>query len=387
MAAPRAIGLGPILQADSRRCSGSATVSSQNPASLGVTPFWAFGFAMTAVWILVVTTVLIALAFDVINGFHDAANSIATVVSTRVLSPRVAVWWAAFFNFAAMFVFAPKVANTVSKIIKIDASDPLFMWVVLAGLVGAIVWDLITWWLGLPTSSSHALIGGLVGAGVTHAGWGVARWDKLVPTLIYIPVAPIIGLICGYAIMTGVYFLFQNWRPGSIDRLFRRGQLFSAALYSLGHGGNDAQKTMGIIMALLVAAGMMDTKVQLSLKNPSTVWIILSCNAAMALGTGFGGWRIVKTMGMKITKLRPVGGFCAETAGAATLFMATSFGIPVSTTHTITGAIVGVGSTRKKAAVRWAVAARVMWAWILTIPAAALVSALTLYLFVHLGDF
>jgi inorganic phosphate transporter, PiT family len=331
-------------------------------------------------WTLVVLTVVIALAFDVINGFHDAANSIATVVSTRVLSPRFAVIWAAFFNFVAMFVFAPKVANTISKIIKVDPNDPTFVWVVLTGLIGAVVWDLITWWLALPTSSSHALIGGFSGAGVAHAGWGVLRWDKLAPTLIYIPVAPVIGLALGFAAMLAVFWIFRRWQPGSVDRLFRRGQLVSASLYSLGHGGNDAQKTMGIIVALLVAAGAMSDKVQLSLGDGSTLWIILACHAAMGIGTWLGGWRIVKTMGMKITKLKPVGGFCAETAGAATLFLATHLGVPVSTTHTITGAIVGVGSITSPSAVKWGVAMRIVWAWILTIPAAALISSGCFYL-------
>jgi PiT family inorganic phosphate transporter len=335
---------------------------------------------MSSVWYLVAFTVVLALAFDVINGFHDAANSIATVVSTRVLSPRYAVLWAAFFNFVAMFVFAPRVANTVSKILKVDANDPTFIWVVLTGLVGAIVWDLITWWLGLPTSSSHALIGGLVGAGVTHAGWSVVRWEKLVPTFIYITVAPLIGVVLGFAFMLAVFWIFRRWRPTTVDRVFRRGQLVSAALYSLGHGGNDAQKTMGIIVALLVAAGVMDPTVQLSFADPRTLWIILSCQVAMAIGTAFGGWRIVKTMGMKITKLQPVGGFCAETAGASTLFLATHLGIPVSTTHTITGSIVGVGSTGRMSAVRWGVAARVVWAWFLTIPASALVASTCFYL-------
>ncbi len=342
---------------------------------------------MSSVWMFVIVAVLVALTFDVINGFHDAANSIATVVSTRVLSPRLAVWWAAFFNLAAMFVFAPKVADTVSKIVKVHASEPSFMWVVLAGLIGAIVWDLITWWLGLPTSSSHALIGGFVGAGVTQAGWGVVRWEKLVPTLIYIPIAPLLGMVIGYAVMKIVQWIFRNWRPSAVDRFFRSGQLVSAALYSLGHGGNDAQKTMGIIVALLVAAGFLDSKVHLSFWNPATLWIILSCQAAIAFGTAFGGWRIVKTMGMKITKLKPVGGFCAEAAGASTLFLATSLGIPVSTTHTITGAIVGVGSTRRVSAVRWGVATRVVWAWILTIPAAALVAAASLYFLRRMGLF
>ena len=330
---------------------------------------------MEPVWILVIATVLVALAFDVINGFHDAANSIATVVSTRVLSPRFAVLWAAFFNFVAMFVFAPKVANTISKIVRIDAHDPTFVWVVLAGLTGAIVWDLATWWLGLPTSSSHAIIGGLGGAGVAYAGWGVLRWDKIGPTLVYIPVAPLIGFVLGFGIMVGVYWLFRRWRPSSVDRVFRRGQLLSASLYSLGHGGNDAQKTMGVIVALLVAAGAMSPKHELSLFDLSTLWIILGCHAAMAIGTALGGWRIVKTMGMKITKLKPVGGFCAETAGAGTLFLATWLGVPVSTTHTITGSIVGVGSTTKLSAIHWGVAARIVWAWVLTIPAAAVVGA------------
>jgi PiT family inorganic phosphate transporter len=330
---------------------------------------------MEPVWYLVIVTVALALTFDVINGFHDSANSIATVVSTRVLSPRLAVFWAAFFNFVAMFIFAPRVADTISKVIRINASDPTFVWVVLAGLLGAIAWDLITWWMGLPTSSSHALIGGLAGAGMTHAGWSVVRWDKLVPALIYIPVAPLIGFALGFAVMVAVFWIFRRWRPMSVDRFFRRGQLFSAALYSLGHGGNDAQKTMGMIVAVLVAAGMMNPKTQLSLLDPSTLWIILCCHAAMAIGTAMGGWRIVKTMGMKITELRPVGGFCAETAGASTLFLATHLGIPVSTTHTITGAIVGVGSTKRLSAVRWGVAGRIVWAWVLTIPAAGAISA------------
>jgi PiT family inorganic phosphate transporter len=327
------------------------------------------------IWYLVIGTVFVALAFDVINGFHDAANSIATIVSTRVLSPRFAVLWAAFFNFVAMFVFAPKVANTISKIVRIDSHDPTFVWVVLCGLLGAIVWDLLTWWWGLPTSSSHALIGGLSGAGVAHAGWGVLRWEKLVPTLAYIPIAPIIGLVLALIATVTVSWVFRRWSPSKVDRVFRRGQLLSASLYSLGHGGNDAQKTMGIIVALLVAAGAMSPQQQLSLADRSTLWIILGCHAAMGIGTALGGWRIVKTMGMRITKLKPVGGFCAETAGASTLFLATFLGIPVSTTHTITGSIIGVGATSKLSAVRWGVAASIVWAWVLTIPAAALVAA------------
>jgi PiT family inorganic phosphate transporter len=334
-------------------------------------------------WYLVILAVLVALTFDVINGFHDAANSIATVVSTRVLSPRMAVFWAAFFNFIAMFVFAPKVANTISKIVKIDANDPTFIWVVFCGLIGAIVWDLMTWWWKLPTSSSHALIGGFAGAGVSYAGWKVLRWDKLIPTLEYIPLAPLIGFILGFIMMVIVYWGFRRWSPGAVDKVFRRGQLVSASLYSLGHGGNDAQKTMGIIMALFVAAGAMDPKTQLSLRDPSTLWIILSCHAAMAIGTYLGGWRIVKTMGMRITKLKPVGGFCAETAGAITLFLATHLGIPVSTTHTITGSIAGVGSVSNISAIRWGIAARIVYAWVLTIPASALIASGSFYLIMY----
>jgi PiT family inorganic phosphate transporter len=326
-------------------------------------------------YLVVVVTIAIALAFDVVNGFHDAANSIATVVSTRVLKPQTAVLWAAFFNFVAMFVFAPKVADTISKIVKIKADDPAWVYVVLAGLIGAIVWDLLTWVWGLPTSSSHALIGGFAGAGVAHAGWDVLRWEKLIDTFKFIPLAPLMGCVIGFALMLALYWTLRRLRPATVDRFFRRGQLLSAALYSLGHGGNDAQKTMGIIMALLIAAGLMSPDTQLSLGNPATLWIILSCHAAMAIGTAFGGWRIVKTMGMKITKLKPVGGFCAETAGAATLFLATHGGIPVSTTHTITGAIVGVGSTTKLSGIKWGIATRIVWAWIFTIPVAAALAA------------
>ena len=325
--------------------------------------------------ILIIFITGVALLFDVINGFHDAANSIATVVSTRVLTPRMAVLWAAFFNFVAMFVFAPKVADTVSKIVKVTADDPTYVWVVLAGLVGAIVWDLLTWWWGLPTSSSHALIGGFAGAGVAHAGFDVLRWDKLINTMIYIPFAPLLGMTVGFALMVAVLWIFRHWRPASVDRFFRRGQLLSASLYSLGHGGNDAQKTMGLIVALLVASGHFSPDVQISIVDPRTLWIVLSCHLAMALGTALGGWRIVRTMGMKITKLKPVGGFCAETGGAATLFLATYAGIPVSTTHTITGSIIGVGATTNLSGIKWGVAARIIWAWVLTIPASALVAA------------
>lgn len=330
---------------------------------------------------IVILAVAAALVFDTINGFHDSANSIATVVSTRVLSPRTAVIWAAFFNFVAMFLFAPHVADTVANIVVIDARDSAYVYVVLAALVGAIVWDLITWWWGLPTSSSHALLGGLVGAGVAHNGMHVIRWELVFLTIKYIPLAPLIGFVLGFCVMVFVYWLFRRWRPSSVDTLFRKGQLLSAALYSLGHGGNDAQKTMGIIVALLVAAGYFKADTHLSLTNLKTLWIILSCQVAMAIGTAFGGWRIVKTMGMKITKLKPVGGFCAETAGAATLFFATHLGVPVSTTHTITGAIVGVGSTTKFSTIKWGIAARIVWAWVFTIPCSALVASACFYLF------
>ncbi len=330
---------------------------------------------MDALFLLVVGTVILALAFDVVNGFHDAANSIATVVSTRVLSPRTAVLWAAFFNFVAMFVFPAAVANTISKIVKIDPNDSVFVYVVLCGLLGAIVWDLLTWWWGLPTSSSHALIGGFGGAGVAYAGWDVLHLDKLITTVQFIPLAPVLGMALGFMLMLAVCWIFRRWRPAAVDQLFRRGQLVSAGLYSLGHGGNDAQKTMGIIVALLVAAGYRspaDTHVPL--------WIILSCHAAMAAGTAMGGWRIVRTMGMKITKLQPIGGFCAETGGAIMLFGSTLAGIPVSTTHTITGSIIGVGATRKLSGIKWGVAGRILWAWVFTIPASAVVSAGCFYL-------
>ncbi|MGH8016035.1 MAG: inorganic phosphate transporter, partial [Candidatus Zixiibacteriota bacterium] len=317
---------------------------------------------MEPITIVIIVTVVVALIFDVINGFHDAANSIATVVSTRVLSPRWAVLWAAFFNFVAMFIFAPKVASTVSKIVKIDGTDHIFVYVVLAGLLGAIVWDLITWWLGLPTSSSHALIGGFAGAGLAYKGADVINWKQIWKTVEFIPLAPLIGLVLALVLMIAVFWIFRRWRPLEVDRFFRRGQLVSAAFYSLGHGGNDAQKTMGIIIALLVAGGLMDADTELSLVHWNTLWIILSCHLAMAIGTALGGWRIVKTMGMKITKLKPMGGFCAESAGAATLFLATNLGVPVSTTHTITGSIIGVGATNKISGIKWGVAGRIVWA-------------------------
>jgi PiT family inorganic phosphate transporter len=329
---------------------------------------------------VVIVTIAVALAFDVINGFHDSANSIATVVSTKVLSPRFAVWWAAFFNFIAMFIFEPKVAGTISKIVNINAADPAFLYVVLAGLLGAIFWDLITWWFGLPTSSSHALIGGFAGAGLAHKGMAVINTDKLYSALEYIPLAPLMGMVAAFVLMIAVYWIFRKWSPAKVDKVFRKGQLVSAALYSLGHGGNDAQKTMGIIVALLIAAGVFTADKQLSFSDGPSLWIILSCHLAMAIGTAMGGWRIVKTMGMKLTKLKPVHGFCAETAGAMTIFLVTYLGIPVSTTHVIAGSIVGVGSTTSASSIKWALAFRIVMSWFITIPIAGLVAAGCFYI-------
>ena len=314
---------------------------------------------------LILFVIGLALLFDFLNGFHDAANSIATVVTTRVLSPMQAVAWAAFFNFVAAFGFGTAVAKTIgSGMIDVSAVDTR---VILAGLVGAIVWDLLTWWWGLPTSSSHALIGGYAGAAVAKIGFTAlvpAGWIK---TMCFIVLAPTIGLAMGYGLMVGVYWIFRHASPNRVDRLFRKLQLVSAAFYSLGHGTNDAQKTMGIIASLLFVGGYMKT-FDIPFK------VVLMCHAVIALGTIFGGWRIVKTMGQKITKLRPVGGFCAETAGALTLLGTALWGIPVSTTHTITGAIMGVGATHRLSSVRWGIANRIIWAWILTIPASAVVS-------------
>jgi len=323
---------------------------------------------MDSTLILVGIIVLVALAFDFINGFHDAANSIATVVSTRVLSPTQAVIWAAAFNFIAAFTFGTAVAKTIGKGM-IDLSAVTFT-VIFAGLIGAIVWDLITWYFGLPTSSSHALIGGYAGAAVARAGLSViipAGWTK---TLIYIVLAPLMGLVLGFLLTVAIFWIFRGWTPLRADRLFRRLQLVSAAAYSLGHGTNDAQKTMGIVAGVLVTAGYLR-----SFSIP--LWVILAAHTAIALGTLSGGWRIIHTMGSKITRLQPVGGFAAETAGAITLFIASSLGVPVSTTHTITGAIVGVGATRRLSAVRWGIAGRIVWAWVLTIPMAALIGAVT----------
>jgi len=322
--------------------------------------------------VAVVAIVLLALVFDFSNGFHDAANSIATVVSTRVLTPRVAVVWAAVFNFVAFLVFQTHVANTVGKTVD---SAVVSEAVIFAGLVGAIAWNFTTWWLGLPTSSSHALIGGFAGAGVAKAGFGVLDAESLEKTILFIPLSPLLGLVLGFLLMLASLWIFRRSSPARVDGLFRRLQLLSAAAFSLGHGGNDAQKTMGIISALLVGSGYLELQPDGDLPVP--LWIVLSAHAAIALGTLVGGWRIVKTLGQRITALKPVGGFSAETAAATSLYLATALGIPVSTTHTITGAIVGVGATRRLSAVRWGVAGRIVWAWVLTIPAAGLVAAVT----------
>ncbi len=333
---------------------------------------------MTSVLLLLIITVVVALMFDFLNGFHDAANSIATVVSTRVLSPKLAVLWAAFFNFVAAFFLGTAVAKTIGQgMIRVSS---VTQYVVIAGLVGAIVWDLLTWWWGLPTSSSHALIGGYAGAAVMRSGLGVILPGGWTKTLVFILVAPIMGLVLGLTFMVAVLWLLRNKAPQRVDAWFRRLQLLSAAAYSIGHGGNDAQKTMGIVATALYGAKFL-TSSELAGGWGRFHWpIILAANASIALGTYFGGWRIVHTMGSRITKLKPVGGFCAETAGAITLFSASLAGIPVSTTHTITGAIVGVGATTRLSAVRWGVARRIVWAWILTIPASALVGAVTFWL-------
>jgi PiT family inorganic phosphate transporter len=317
---------------------------------------------------VVIALVLVALAFDFMNGFHDAANSIATVVSTRVLKPYQAVLLAAFFNFAALFVFQLNVATTVGR--GIVDQGIVDHYVVFGALIGAIAWNLITWWYGIPSSSSHALIGGLCGAAVAKAGVWALIAPGILKTVAFILVAPLMGMVFGAALMLAVSWLFVRTTPSRVDRWFRRMQLVSSSLYSLGHGGNDAQKTAGIIWMLLIAAG------HLGARDPLPMWVLVSCYVTIALGTAFGGWRIVKTMGQRITKLRPVGGFCAETGGAGMLFIATGLGIPVSTTHTISGAIVGVGTAQNVSAVRWGIAGDLLWAWILTIPCSAFVAAL-----------
>jgi PiT family inorganic phosphate transporter len=318
-------------------------------------------------WI-VAALIAVALFFDYINGFHDAANSIATVVSTRVLSPGKAVVWAAFFNFVAAFTFGTAVAATVGAGM-IDVKVVTFA-VILGGLTGAIIWDLITWYFGLPTSSSHALIGGYAGAAVSKAGFAAIITGGWTKTIIFIFLSPLIGLVAGFGLMTSIFWLFRWVPPGRVNNWFRRLQLLSAAFFSLNHGANDAQKTMGIIASLLLAAGYIE-------RFYVPFWVIISAHAAIALGTLAGGWRIIHTMGSKITKLQPVGGFAAETGAAFALLTATHFGVPVSTTHAITGAIVGVGATRRLSAVRWGVAGQIVWAWILTIPGAFSIAAAT----------
>ena len=318
--------------------------------------------------IALIAVIALALLFDFVNGLHDSANSIATVVSTRVLTPRAAVLWAAFFNFVAFLVFESHVASNIARGVS---AEVVSLTVVASGLIGALVWDILTWKWALPSSSSHALLGGFAGAAVAKAGFGSLDGAFLGKTAIFIVVSPVLGLILGGVVMRTLMWLFGKRRPQWVDHTFRRGQLLSAALYSLGHGGNDAQKTMGIITAALIATGHMAKK-----GAGVPLWVVLSCHAAMALGTMTGGWRIVRTLGMGVAKLQPVGGFAAETSGAITLFMATKLGIPVSTTHTIAGAIMGVGSVTKLSAVRWGVASKMVIAWVLTIPCAAAVAAL-----------
>jgi PiT family inorganic phosphate transporter len=319
--------------------------------------------------------VVVALAFDFLNGFHDAANSIATVVSTRVLSPGVAVIWAAFFNFVAAFTFGTAVARTMGHgMIRLESVN---LYVILGGLMGAIFWNVLTWHYGLPVSSSHALIGGYAGAAVAKAGWGVIIPGGWIKTLIFIVLSPVIGFVLGASLMVVVYWLFRRSAPMTLDGYFRKLQLLSAAAYSFGHGTNDAQKTMGIIAGTLFTAGLLD-------RFYIPFWVVLIAHAAIGLGTLAGGWRIVRTMGMKITKLKPMGGFCAETAAATSLLGTALVGIPVSTTHTIAGGIMGVGSLQRLSAVRWGVARNIVWAWILTIPISGLVAGLCFWVIHHL---
>ncbi len=328
----------------------------------------------------VLAIVLVAFVFDFVNGFHDSSNSIATVVSTRVLSPRVAVVWAAFFNFVAAFGFGTAVAKTMGKgLINVAIVDPQ---VILAGLAGAIAWDLITWYYAIPSSSSHALMGGYAGAAIAKVGVGALIPGGWVKPILFIFLSPLLGFALGMAMMVAVGWGFRRAHPRNIDRWFRRLQLVSAAAYSLGHGTNDAQKTMGIVVGLLFSAQVAFKDFPLPFLHITTMdviplWVILWAHAAIALGTLAGGWRIVRTMGQRITKLRPYGGFCAESAGAASIFIASHFGIPVSTTHTITGAISGVGATQRISSVRWALAGRIVWAWILTIPCSAAIAAVS----------
>ncbi|HET9953324.1 MAG TPA: inorganic phosphate transporter, partial [Polyangiaceae bacterium] len=325
---------------------------------------------------VVVFTIAVALLFDLINGFHDAANSIATIVSTRLLTPPVAVAWAAFFNFVAFFIFHQGVAKTVSGLVKVNAADPGFVWVVLAGLLGAIVWNMFTWWLALPSSSSHAIMGGFSGAGFAYGGAKVLNIPKLVLTSEFIVISPTMGFVLGGLLLVALSWVLRRVRPQKVNRSLRFVRLLSAAGYSIGHGGNDAQKTMGIILAVLVAGGYIDPNLE---QTPT--WVALSCYAAMALGTALGGWRIIKTLGSRLTKLKSHSAFCAEISGALTLFFATHMKIPVSTTHTIVGAIVGVGSTNRMRGIRWGLASNIVWGWVFTIPAAASTSALCLQIF------
>lgn len=318
--------------------------------------------------ITILGLIILALAFDFLNGFHDSANSIATVVSTRVLSPRTAVIWAAFFNFIAFLFFGLHVANTIGKgIIDIAIVDKT---IIFGTLVGACVWNLITWYFGLPTSSSHALIGGMIGSALVKAGTEALVWKGILKTVTFIFISPTVGLVLGLGLSLAVYWLFKNSSRFLVDHFFKKGQLFSAALYSLGHGGNDAQKTMGIIASLLFSAGLLGDKFYVPF------WVVIMCHTAIALGTMFGGWRIVKTMGQKVAKLTPVDGFCAESGAAIMLFVSSAFGVPVSTTHTITGAIMGVGSRQRFSAVRWGVAGNIVWAWVLTIPCSGAIAAI-----------
>ncbi len=324
----------------------------------------------------VIFLVLVALIFDFLNGFHDSANSISTVVSTRVLSPKFAVLWAAFFNFAAVFFVGTQVAHTVgSGIIHLDVVDNLL---ILSALIGAIVWNITTWYYGLPSSSSHALIGGLIGAAIAKAGTGTLFWPGITKTAIFIIVSPMIGMLLGFIFMILAMNLSRYSNLAKSDKVFRKLQLVSAAVYSLGHGMNDAQKTMGIIAMALFSQGLLGNTFYIP------IWVIITCYTVISLGTMFGGWRIVKTMGTKITKLQPIGGFSAETAAACSIIGASVAGIPVSTTHTITGAIVGVGATKRLSAVRWGVAGSIVWAWILTMPIASIISAITYYSLKHL---
>lgn len=338
---------------------------------------------MDATFAFILLLIAFALIFDYINGFHDAANSIATVVSTRVLSPGMAVMWAAFFNFIAFAVFGTRVAKSIGDGVRLDLiSTDMRLYVLLGALLGAIIWNLITWYLGLPTSSSHALLGGYAGAGIAAYGgvFGLLKTEVWIRTLIFIVLSPFFGMLLGFSLMVAVHWIFRRFTPSKVDSIFRKGQLFSAAAFSLGHGGNDAQKTMGIITAVLTAGGIGGLTYGPNGSLPAIpLWVVLAAHAAIALGTLSGGWRIVHTMGSKITKLKPVGGFCAETGAALTLAYVTVTGTPVSTTHTITGAIVGVGATKRLSAVKWGVAGRIVWAWILTIPAAATIAALSFW--------